>query len=547
MQKHYKRSLLFTINVVAAATLGIGSAMGAGFPTLDGSKPVVVGHRGAPGYLPDHTLEGYRTAIAMGADFIEPDLVLTKDGVLIARHEPVLTDTTNVRSLPKYADRKRKAIIDSIEYDGWFASDFTLAEIKELRAVQPRAPRSTKFDGAFEIPTFQEVIDLAKSESKRLGRTISIYPETKHPTWHRSIGLPLEERLLSVLNAAGYTSKASPVIIQSFEIGNLKLMRPMTSVRLVQLLSAYDNDINTGTAYYLPNDPDSAPWDWIASGDKRNYGDMLTPAGLAEIARYADGIGPWKRQILGVKGLDTNGDGKADDVNGDGSINEADGVSNVFSTVIADAHKAGLVVHPYTFRDDVPMARDYAKDPAMEYRQLYALGVDGLFTDFPDTAVRARESMAQGLWPAIEYTVTGSERYYRTAQAAELAVVASNKVGTWTQTADSYYVWAAAADRAGSAPVCRVFNTNGNRHRYSIVAAECAAWKQEAGGIDEGVAFYALPYAGSACPSGTRAIDRLRITVAGLVYERHLGTASEATALVAKGWAKVGVAYCAAQ
>jgi len=546
MQKYYTHPLSFAVKVLAVATIGISSAMGAGFPTLDGNKPLVIGHRGAPGYLPDHTLEGYRTAIAMGADFIEPDLVSTKDGVLIARHEPVLTDTTNVKSIAKFADRKRKATIDGVAYDGWFAADFTLAEIKELRAVQPRSPRSTKFDGAFEIPTFQEVIDLARSESKRLGRTISIYPETKHPIWHRANGVPLEERLVSMLNAAGYTSRLSPVIIQSFEIGNLKMLRPMTSVRLVQLLSAYDNDINTGTPYYLPNDPDSAPWDWIAAGDKRNYGDMLTPAGLAEIAKYADGIGPWKRQILGVKGLDTNGDGKADDVNGDGSINEADGVSNVFSTVIADAHKAGLVVHPYTFRDDVPMARDYVKDPAMEYRQLFALGVDGLFTDFPDTAVKARDSMAQGLWPAIEYTIAGTDRYFRTTQAAELAVVASNKVGMWTATAESFLVWAAAADRAGSAPVCRVFNTNGNRHRYSIVPAECAAWKVEAGALDEGVAFHAVAASGATCPAGTRAIERLRITVSGLVYERHLGSAAEIAALVAKGWAKSGVAFCAA-
>lgn len=259
------------VTVAAAGVLmagAIGALQAATFPTRDGTKPIVIGHRGAAGYLPDHTLEGYRTAIAMGADFIEPDLVSTKDGVLIARHEPVLTDTTNVKTIAKFADRKRKVTIDSIEYDGWFASDFTLAEIKELRAVQPRAPRSTKFDGAFEIPTFQEVLDLAGKESVRLGRTIGIYPETKHPTWHRANALPLEETLVTMLNVAGYTSKTSPVIIQSFEIGNLKQLRGMTQVRLVQLLSAYDNDINTGKPIYLPKDPDSAPWDWIASDRK---------------------------------------------------------------------------------------------------------------------------------------------------------------------------------------------------------------------------------------------------------------------------------------
>ncbi len=542
----HKKFALFVGIVAVAASGSFAVAEATTFPTRDGSKPLVIGHRGAAGYLPDHTLEGYRTAIAMGADFIEPDLVSTKDGVLIARHEPVLTDTTNVRSIAKFANRKRQATIDGINYDGWFAADFTLAEIKELRAVQPRAPRSTKFDGAFEIPTFAEVINLARSESARLSRTIGIYPETKHPTWHRGIGLPLEETLVTMLNAAGYTSRNAPVIIQSFEIGNLKMLRGMTSVRLVQLLSAYDNDIDTGRPIYVAKDPDSAPWDWIAGGDTRNYGDMLTPAGLADIAKYADGIGPWKRQILGVKGIDANGDGKADDANGDGSINEADGVTNVFSTVVADAHKAGLVVHPYTFRDDVPMARDYSKDPAQEYRHLFALGVDGLFSDFADTAYKARETMAAGVWPAIEYVLPGTSRFFRTTSLAESAFVSANKVGVWETSADVFSVWAGAGDNAAAAAVCRVFNTNGNRHRYSIVADECAAWKAEAGAVDEGTAFYAVPAAGGACPGGTRAVDRLRITNSGLAYERYVGSAAESTAMVGKGWTRIGVGFCAA-
>ena len=540
---HQHSSLLAIASLVALFST---NAMAASFPTLDGSKPLVIGHRGAPGYLPDHTLEGYRTAIAMGADFIEPDLVSTKDGQLIARHEPVLTDTTNVKSITKFADRRRKAIIDGIEYDGWFASDFTLAEIKELRAVQPLARRSHKFDGAFEIPTFQEVLDLARRESQRLGRTISIYPETKHPTWHRENGLPLEERLVTTLLIAGYTSKSSPVIIQSFEIGNLKRLRTMTSVRLVQLLSAYDNDIDTGKPIYLAKDPDSAPWDWIASGDPRNYGDMLTPAGLAEIATYADGIGPWKRQLVGVKGIDANNDGKADDVNGDGAINEADGVTVVLGTVIADAHKAGLVIHPYTFRDDVPLPRDYAGDPGQEFRHFFALGVDGIFTDFSDTAYRSREAMAVGVWPATEYVIPNTLRYFRTTSLAEAGVVGANKVGAWEATKDSVNVWIAPSDNPAAAPVCRVFNTNGSRHLYSIVAAECSTWRSEAGAIDEGIAFYAVPPTAGACPTGTKAVERLRIVVGGVVYERYTGSAIESAAAVAKGWSRVGVGFCAA-
>ncbi len=540
--KLYSASLL----LIVAACAGAQLAHGASFPTLDGQPPKVVGHRGAPGYLPDHTLEGYRTAIALGADFIEPDLVMTKDFVLIARHEPVLTDTTNVKTMPKFASRKRKATIDGVDYDGWFASDFTLAEIKELRAVQPRAPRSTKFDGAFEIPTFAEVIELAKSESARLGRTIGIYPETKHPTWHRGVGLPLEALLVAVLDNAGYRSKSSPVIIQSFEVGNLQMLRQMTNVRLVQLLSAYDNDINTGTAYYLPNDPDSAPWDFIASGSKRTYADMVTPAGLAEIAKYADGIGPWKRQIIGVKGIDLNGDGKADDTNGDGKVNEADGVTNVFSTLIADAHKAGLVVHAYTFRDDVPLARDYAGDPVQEYMQFFALGLDGLFSDFPDTAYKARELMAKGVVPVVEYVATGSQRYFRTATLAEQTSVAGNRVGPWQLTGDVVRAWRSAADNNAARPVCRVYNNNGGRHLFSLDAAECAGWRAQAGAVDEGTAFFAVPATSGACPAGTVAIDRLRITVGGNAYERYVGSAKESAALVNQGWTRVGIGFCGA-
>jgi len=349
-----------------------------------------------------------------------------------------------------------------------------------------------------------------------------------------------------MLDAEGYKSKASPVIIKSFEIGNLQMLRGMTQVRLVQLLSAYDNDIHTGTPYYLPKDPDSAPWDWIASGDTRNYGDMLTPAGLANIAKYADGIGPWKRQILGVKGLDTNGDGKADDVSGDGSINEADGVTNVFSTVVADAHKAGLVVHPYTFRDDVPLARDYTRDPAQEYRQLFALGVDGLFTDFPDTAYNAREAMVNGVWPAAEYNLRGTSAYFRTANLNESSVVAANRVGPWEPTVDKFSVWTSPTDNIAAQAVCRIFNTNGSRHLFSIVAAECTAWKAQAGAIDEGVAFYAVPPAGGACPANTKPVDRLRTSVGGLTYERYVISAAESASLVAKGWTRLGVGFCAA-
>ena len=171
--------------------------------TLNGQAPLVIGHRGASGYVPEHTLESYRLAIAMGADVIEPDLVSTKDGILIARDEPMLGGTTNVASIAKFANRKRTSIIDGVSYTDWFSVDFTLAEIKELRAIERVADRNTRFNGAFEIVTFQDVIDLAKKETTRTGRTISVYPETKHPTWHNLEGKPLEAALVSTLNAAG--------------------------------------------------------------------------------------------------------------------------------------------------------------------------------------------------------------------------------------------------------------------------------------------------------------------------------------------------------
>jgi glycerophosphoryl diester phosphodiesterase len=207
-------------------------------PTLSGEKPLVVGHRGASGYLPEHTIEAYRKAIEIGADFIEPDLVATKDGVLIARHEPMLSGTTDVAERPEFADRKTTKALDGVDTTDWFASDFTLAEIKTLHARQAMPERDQSMNGKLPIPTFGEVIELAKSESARLGRTIGIYPEIKHATFHDQLGLKLEDRLVAALAAAGWTDKTAPVIIQSFEVANLKYLRGKTGMRLFQLVDA---------------------------------------------------------------------------------------------------------------------------------------------------------------------------------------------------------------------------------------------------------------------------------------------------------------------
>jgi glycerophosphoryl diester phosphodiesterase len=353
------------------------------FPTLNGKAPLVIGHRGASGYLPEHTLAAYFLAIKQGANFVEPDLVSTKDGVLIARHEVNITETTDVASHTEFADRRTSKVIDGATEEGWFADDFTLAEIKTLRAVQRLPFRPRQFDGLYEIPTLQEVIDLVQWASRWNRRTIGIYPETKHPTYHQEVGLPLEENLIRVLQSNGFRSKHDPVIIQSFEVANLKQLRTLTRLRLVQLIDARDIALD-GTV--IPNQP----YDFVVSGDPRTYADLLTPQGLREIRTYANGIGPWKRYILSVAGVDANNDGMADDVNGDGVVNDADKTLLGPSRVIADAHKRGLFVHTWTFRNETQfLASDYGDNPIEEYLQYYCMGIDGLFSDFPDTAVTA--------------------------------------------------------------------------------------------------------------------------------------------------------------
>ena len=375
----------------AVLTLGGcgGSDDGPKFPTLQGEKPLVIGHRGAAGYLPDHTLEGYKKAIAMGADFIEPDLVATSDGVLVARHEPNITGTTDVSKRAEFASRKTKKMVDGVEEEGWFASDFTLAELKTLRAIQPLSDRDPQFNGQFQIPTFVEVLDLAKSEGAKAGRTVGVYPETKHPTYHAALGLPLEDRLLATLAQYGYTTKASPVIVQSFEVANLKYLRSKTQVRLVQLVDG--NDLNADGSIDLTA-PYDKPYDFAVVGDTRTFASLLTPAGLQQVKTYADGIGPWKPYLIPSKLVDNNKDGKPDDLNGDGKIDERDRVMMAPTDVVKNAHAAGLFVHPYTFRSEAKrLASDFKGDPKAEYRLFYQLGVDGVFSDFPDQAKAARD------------------------------------------------------------------------------------------------------------------------------------------------------------
>ena len=271
-------------------------------------------------------------------------------------------------------------IVDGIAEDGFFASDFTLAEIKTLRAKQAFAERPQQFNGKFNIATLEEVIALAKRKSAETGRTIGIYPETKHPTYHQRIGLPLEQRLIDALSKAGWNRRGAPVFIQSFEQTNLKQLRHMTPLPLIQLIDADDVNADGSLAFNAPFD---RPYDWTASGDPklmaRTFGYLVTDAGLKEVATYADGIGPWKRYIVSTLAAGLPGPGKANRL------------VAAPTDVIARAHKAGLLVHTWTFRNEQRwLASDYAGNPVNEYLQFYRLGIDGVFSDFADSAVAAR-------------------------------------------------------------------------------------------------------------------------------------------------------------
>lgn len=388
---------LFSFRRISRAVVCCGSMLFAGcsgnnaflLPTPNGSTPIVIAHRGACGYFPEETLEAYKKAIELGADVLEFDLISTRDGVLIARHDPNLATSTDVASRPEFAPRKKTTQVDGETQTGWFASDFTLAEIKTLGAIATDSERPQQYNGLYKIATFQEIIDLVKAQSIATGRDIAIYPETKNPTYHRDLGLPLEDRFIDLINRAGWNSKTAPVYVQSFEPGSLKYMKSKgLNTRLIQLIDAADVDLKTGDLILSP--PFDKPYDWAKAGDSRLFSDMVTPAGLAEIKAYAEGIGPWKRYIITIKGS-LGADGNLRDINGDGTISDADTSSQPPTALVADAHKAGLLVHPYTFRNEQRrLASDYQGDPHNEYLAFYRLGVDGVFSDFTDTAIAAR-------------------------------------------------------------------------------------------------------------------------------------------------------------
>ncbi len=313
-------------------------------------RPLVIAHRGASGERPEHTLAAYALAIDQGADVIEPDLVPTKDGVLVARHENEIGGTTDVADHPEFARRRATRTIDGVAVEGWFTEDFTLAELKTLRArerIPALRPANAAHDRRYEVPTFDEVIALAKA------RGVGIYPETKHPTYVASIGLPTDEPLVAALHAAGWRDATAPVFVQSFEVANLRRLATMTDLRLIQLIDA-----------------EGGP----ADGAVARYADMIAPAGLAGVARYAWGIGPAKALL------------------GEGAL-------------VRDAHAAGLRVHPWTFRAENQFLAERFRcgDHPATHGDLHAeiaaalrLGIDGFFTDYPLIGVEARDAAARG-------------------------------------------------------------------------------------------------------------------------------------------------------
>ncbi|GAA1039350.1 MULTISPECIES: glycerophosphodiester phosphodiesterase [Streptomyces] len=371
-----RRALLGAAMLGASgAVLGLsGTARAAEAPaakrTTRGLKglpvPTIVGHRGASGYRPEHTFGSYELALDLGADIVEAgDLCPTKDGHLVCRHEPEIGGTTDVADHPEFAGRKTTKVLDGVPTTGWFTEDFTLAELKTLRAIEripDNRPHNKLYNGRWEIPTFEEVLKWQDEQTRKRGKQVWIYPETKHPTYFRELGLALEERVAKLLRKHGKDTRNSPVILQSFEPTSIQRLNQLVDNPLVVLLSTAD----------------SRPFDFVAAGDPRTVADLITPKGLREIAGYAQGIGPTLDLVIPKKA--------------DGSLAEP-------STLVSDAHRVGLILHPYTMRNENPFlptefrkggAADGYGDPFGAFKAYFATGIDGVFTDNADTGVLAR-------------------------------------------------------------------------------------------------------------------------------------------------------------
>jgi glycerophosphoryl diester phosphodiesterase len=370
--------------LLGAAVLGAGGAVlgapgaaraderhgGGGYRNLP--RPTVIGHRGSSGYRPEHTFGSYQLALDLGADVVEAgDLVPTKDGHLVCRHEPEIGGTTDVSAHPEFAGRKTTKTLDGVATTGWFTEDFTLAELKTLRAVEripANRPHNTLYNGRWEIPTFEEVLRWQDEQTRKRGKQVWIYPETKHPTYFRALGLGLEERVAKLLRKYGKDRKDSPVILQSFEPSSIERLNKLVANPLVVLLSAAN----------------TRPWDFVQAGDPRTVADLVTPEGLEWIASYAQGIGPTLDLVI---------------------PKDAAGNLTTPTTLVADAHRAGLILHPYTMRNENPfLPASFRKGTAVDaygdafgaFKVYFETGIDGVFSDNADTAVLARADFLEG-------------------------------------------------------------------------------------------------------------------------------------------------------
>jgi glycerophosphoryl diester phosphodiesterase len=424
-------------------------------PTLDGSIPLVIGHRGLPGLYPEETEVAYRGAIKAGADSLEEDLHLSKDCVLVARHNPWLSDNTNIAEVaanaPEIAARKRtvpgrlvpvaydvakyggppsyltdladpndpKSVLKSLIVDGedhtgdWSITDFTVAELKEFirgTTYDARDQRPTELNGKYPVLTFQEIIDIAQQNRAASGRALILYPETKNPYWNNAQAIangcgsgdhPFEDAVLKILEVNGLNSERAPIFVQSFDPASLKYLRSIgLKSKVVQLIDGNAVDYKTGEMIYATEDVyhfvDGRPYSWTLAGDPRYFGEMLTPQGLTEIKTYADGIGPWKPQVVSwiiAPFPETNPDGTAYT----GSLADVNVIEP--TSLIADAHEAGLLVHSYTFRNESKyLAGLYEGDPKAEYQVFFRAGIDGVFTDFANTGAEARRAYLEDVF-----------------------------------------------------------------------------------------------------------------------------------------------------
>jgi glycerophosphoryl diester phosphodiesterase len=441
-------SCLFTLSVLALAlATGGGSSDPAPLLTMDGNAPLVIGHRGLPGLFPEETRPSYEAAADAGADSLEEDLHLSKDCVLVARHNPWLSDNTNITTVAvtnaTVAARKRvvpgvlvnvrydrakfggpsqylsdltdpadpKSALKSFVVDGedhtndWSITDFTVAELKQWiggTTYDASDERPTTLNGKYPVLTMQEIINIAQAKSAATGRTITVYAETKNPLWNNaqakangcgSGNHSLEDALIKLVKDNNLNSKTAPIFVQSFDPDSLKYMRAAgLNTRIVQLIDGNAVNYANGSIIYATNDPytfvDGRPYSWTVAGDGRFFDAMLTTAGLAEIKTYADGIGAWKPQVMRLMMSPL----KATNTDSSAYTPLLSDVNNVRpTTLIADAHKAGLFVHAYTFRDEKKYLPGlFNGDPAAEYLVYFRAGIDGVFTDFSNTAVVAR-------------------------------------------------------------------------------------------------------------------------------------------------------------